>query len=244
MSLWSSLLAWGNVPFTIALGVAVLFATLQMSGLLGLLAGDADGDGDADADVDADVDAHVEVDAHADVDADADADADADGDADAEHGGFGRAVLASVGAGRVPLIVLFETFTLSFAFTGIAINTFSLARLGGVPPVSLAWTLPIAILAGYLATRFLGSWLAGILADKAQEATSRAELVGLAGVVISSRVSKEFGEVRLRDKTGHVVRVVCRAHGADIAEGREVVVVNEDEADGRLIVAPFDTREP
>lgn len=206
------------------------FALLHMSGLLGLLAGDGDADGDADADADAD----------GDLDGDADADADHDGD----HAGFGRAFLASIGAGKVPLLVLGETFLLSFALAGIAMNTVALTRTGDVPAYTLAWTLPVATLAAVLSTRALGTWLARILGGKAQEATSRAELVGLAGVVISSRVSAEFGEVRVRDKTGHVVRLVCRSQGGDIAEGRDVVVIDEDEADGRLIVAPLDAREP
>ncbi len=50
----SSLLAWANVPFTVALGVAVGFALLQMTGLLGLLAGGGDHEGDADGGHEAD----------------------------------------------------------------------------------------------------------------------------------------------------------------------------------------------
>src|SRR5262249_17704445 len=130
------------------------------------------------------------------------------------------------------------------ALAGLAMNTVALSRMGAVPTYTLAWTLPLAILAGYLATRLLGTWLARTLAGREQEATSRAELVGLAGVVISSRVSPEFGEVRVRDKSGHVVRLVCRTHGGEIAEGQDVVVVDEDAADGRLVVAPLDVREP
>src|SRR5262249_44809754 len=63
----SSLLAWANVPFTVALGVAIGFALLQMTGLLGLLAGGGDHDGDADGGHEAD----HEVDGGHEADADA-----------------------------------------------------------------------------------------------------------------------------------------------------------------------------
>jgi hypothetical protein len=39
VSFLSSLLVWANVPFVVALGVALGFGLLQMTGLLGLLAG-------------------------------------------------------------------------------------------------------------------------------------------------------------------------------------------------------------
>src|SRR4051812_27324183 len=48
VSFLSSLLAWANAPFTVALGVALGFAVLQMTGLLGLFAGGGDHEGDAD----------------------------------------------------------------------------------------------------------------------------------------------------------------------------------------------------
>src|SRR5436190_772982 len=83
-------------------------------------------------------------------------------------------------------------------------------------------------------TRTVSGMLARVLVDTNQQATSRKELVGRTGVVISSRVNHEFGEVRIADKTGHVVRVIChtRAGDAPIAEGAEVVVVEIDESHG------------
>jgi membrane protein implicated in regulation of membrane protease activity len=221
---WSSLFAWGNVPYVVAMGAAVGFALLQLTGILGALAGDGDGD------------AHGDMDADADGDVDTDADADGDSDGDGAHGGLAHALLVGVGVGKAPLFVLGETFAIVFAIAGIAMNV-PYAK-GGAPAYTLLWTLPLALVVAFVATRLLASALGRLLVG-AGEASSRAELVGLSGVVISSRVDREFGEVRLRDKNGHVVRVVCRSESGEIGEGREVVVVDEDARDHRLVVTPL-----
>jgi membrane protein implicated in regulation of membrane protease activity len=201
VSFWSSLLAWGNVPFTVAVGVAVVFTLLSLSGALGWLAGDGDGD---------DADGH---------DADGDADGDDADDADGE--------------GRLPMSVAWQTFAMVFGIVGLAMNS---AFVGSrVPTVSLLWTLPVSALAGWVATRLARRLLARLTSGS--EATSRGELVGQAGIVISSRVNAEFGEVRIKDKHGHVLRVVCRSE-TEIPEGHEVVVIDTD-AD-RVLVTPLE----
>jgi membrane protein implicated in regulation of membrane protease activity len=227
MSFFSSLIAWANAPFTVALGVAVLFAMLQVTGMLGLLAGGDDHDGDHDADTGHDVDG--------------DHDADADGDHESEHADALHSLLGALGVGRVPLSILWQTYAIAFALTGLAMNAVYLGRHGALPLVTLAWTLPTAMVTGFVVTRALGRSLGRLLANPEQEATSRRQLVGQAGVVISSKVDGEFGEVRIRDKTGHVVRVICTTReSTPIPEGREVVVVEYDPARDHILVAPLD----
>jgi hypothetical protein len=95
------LTSWANSPFAIAIGVVGVFALLQATGLLGLLAGG----GKAGHDVDHD------------VDADADADHDAGGDHDADHDGDGNerslasASLAALRLGTIPLSMLKTAIT-------------------------------------------------------------------------------------------------------------------------------------
>jgi membrane protein implicated in regulation of membrane protease activity len=204
VSFWSSLIAWANVPFTVALGVAVVFAMLSLSGVLGWLAGDGD-----------DADGH-DADGH---DADGDAD-DGDHDDGAE--------------GKLPMSVAWQTFSAVFGVVGLAMNTPFLSR-GGAPAMSLLWTLPAAAFVAWIVTRLAGRVLARFTSGS--EATSRQELVGQAGVVISTRVDGAFGEVRIKDKHGHVLRLVCRSE-TEIPEGHEVVVVDAD-AD-RVVVAPLE----
>lgn len=238
MSFLSSLLAWANAPFTVALGVTLGFALLQMTGLLGVLAGgDHEGDHDADADVDADADHDV------DADHDADADHEADGD-DADHEGegqsFGQALLAGLGVGKVPFSIIWQTFGITFAATGILANVVYQASRGALPAVTLAWTVPSALVMGYVVTRVFARALGRVVSDPKQEATSRAQLIGSSGVVISSKVNAEFGEVRVKDKTGHTVRLICQTREGIIAEGKEVVIVEYDRDKGRIFVAPLD----
>jgi hypothetical protein len=231
-----SLLTWANVPFTAVLAIAVLFALIQMSGVLGLLAG-GDHDGDADHDVDADHDGD------AGHDADADGDADHDHDADQENASSGgQGLLAGLGVGKVPLSIIWQTYAVAFGLVGIIGNTIYFSYARALPTTTLAWTLPLALVVGYLVTRRLGRVLARVAADPRHEATTRKELVGHTGVVISSKVSSEFGEVRLMDKTGHMLRIICRTREAEptIAEGREVVIVEYDRAGDHLFVAPLD----
>ncbi len=219
------LFAWANAPFTFAAGVAILFALLQASGLLGLLAGDGDG-GDHDADVDAD------------HEVDHDHDADADGDDDS---GIGAILFGPLGIGKIPFSLIWQVYALVFATTGLLLNARVAFPDGSVPLITLAWTLPISLVTGYGAVALLARVLGPVLSSKAQEATSRAELVGQVAIVISRRVSHEFGEVRVKDKTGHDLRVVCKlADGMREPEEREqVVIVEYDETKG-LVVAPME----
>jgi membrane protein implicated in regulation of membrane protease activity len=226
------LFVWANAPYTIAAGVAMLFAVLQATGVLGLLAGGGD---DTDADADADVDHDVDADADHDVDHDADGDHDQDHDADGR--GIGAILLAPLGIGRIPFSLVWQAYAIVFAITGLALN----AHTSTPPVLSLMWTLPISLAAGYVAVAALARLLGPMLSSQGQEATSRAELVGQTGVVISSRVSAEFGEVRVKDKTGHDLRVICKL-AAGVREPKEheqVVFVEYDDEKG-LLVSPMD----
>jgi membrane protein implicated in regulation of membrane protease activity len=238
------LVAWANAPFAIAAGVAAVFALLQVTGVLGLIAGG--GEGDHDVDHDADVDADADVD-H-DVDADHDVDGDQDADHDADEGGahdrsLALAALAPLGLGKIPLSLIWQTFCLAFAAAGFALNARYLGAPEGPPVHTLAWTLPLSMIAGYLTVAGVARVVGPVLSSKGQEATSRAQLVGQIGVVISSKVDREFGEVRIRDKTGHDIRVVCKlADGAKNAptERQSVVVVDYEPERGELYVEPLD----
>jgi membrane protein implicated in regulation of membrane protease activity len=222
----SSLLAWANVPFTVALGVALGFAFLQMTGLLGLLAGGGEHHGDAH---------------HAGADHGAHHGHDADHE---ESPGPGHQLLAGLGVGRVPLSIVWQTFAVAFGFAGVAANAVYQSLTGALPPLTLAWTVPGGALFAYAVTRVIARAVGRMVADPRQEATTRRQLVGHGGVVISSRIDAEFGEVRVKDKTGHTVRIICRTRDAHaIPEGREVVIVDYDREGDHLYVAPLDPED-
>jgi membrane protein implicated in regulation of membrane protease activity len=224
------LLAWANAPFAIAAGIAALFALLQVTGVLGLIAG---GEGDADHDVDHD------------VDADHDADGDHDGDHEGDDRTWAAAALAPLGFGKIPFSMIWQTFALFFAATGFGLNLHFMSA-GGPPLHSLAWTLPTALFAGYLGVAVVARVLGPLLSSTEQEATSRAQLIGQTGVVISTRVDSEFGEVRIRDKSGHDLRVVCKlAPGAKSVprEHESVLVVDYSDEKEELFVERLDLAE-
>ncbi|HEY1956466.1 MAG TPA: hypothetical protein VGH28_12665 [Polyangiaceae bacterium] len=221
------LFAWANAPYTVAAGIAILFALLQASGLLGLLAGGGD-----DHDVDADADA--------DADADHDVDHDHDADADGERG-IGAFLFGPLGIGKIPFSIVWQTYALVFAISGFLLNLAAIRADGTVPLLTLAWTFPISLMSGYAAVATLAKLLGPVLSSKDQEATTRKELVGQVGVVISSRVSPEFGEVRVKDKSGLELRVVCKlADGERVPQEREQVVFVDCDDEGKLLVSPLD----
>ena len=225
------LVAWANVPFGVALGISLVFAVLSWSGALSLLAGAGDGDGEAEHDGDADHDAD---------DSDGD-DADDDGDDEADGKGLVALVLAPLGIGKVPLSVLWQSFAVVFAVTGYAANARYIAT-GAVPLRSLAWTLPLALVVAYGVVALLARLLKPLFSSEISEASSRSDLLGQVGVVISRRVTEEFGEVRFRDKTGHDVRLVCALDEGTrpASEGEKVVVVGVDPDTKKILVAPLD----
>jgi membrane protein implicated in regulation of membrane protease activity len=214
------LVSSGNIPFAVALGIALLFALLQASGVLALLAAGGEGHG---------ADQHVDA-----------------GDHGHAHD--------RLGLGKLPFSLLWQTFLVVFGAAGLALNARYFDVPGGAPLVALAWTVPLSILAAYLAVALLARLLGPVFAPREQEATSRGELVGQVGVVISSKLDEEFGEIRIRDKTGHDLRVVCRlvppspsctrpdgsADRTTVSENESVVVVESE--GGELFVAPFEER--
>ncbi len=248
MTVLHYLFAWANAPFTVAAGIALIFALLSASGLLGLLAGGGDGDGESDHEVDHDVDAGGDADADAgdgghDTDHDVDHDADADdGDDQASGGrGFGAIAFGPLGVGKVPFSIIWQTYALVFAVIGLAINSRFSAEDGSVPLRALMFSGPVAFAAGYGAVAALARVLGPMLSSRKEDATSRKELVGQLGVVISSRVSSDFGEVRVKDKSGHDLRVICKlARGMRVPREKESIVIVELDANGVLFVAPVE----
>ena len=233
MSALAFFISLGNAPFTVALGVVAVFALLSSTGLLGILAGGGAMDHDVDAGADAGGDA--------DADADGDADHSAEGhDGDGHDRSLASAVLSPLGFGTIPISVIWQTFAFAFALAGFAMNYRYLGTEGGPPLHSLLWTVPGAFFAGCAASALVTRLLAPVLSSKAQEATSRSQLIGQIGVVISSKVDREFGEVRIRDKSGHDVRVICRLARDAVRspeESQSVVVVDCDDKGGLLVEA-------
>ena len=213
MSFLSSLFAWYNLLFVVALGCSFLFALLQIVG--------GSGDGDADADIDAGGDIDMDVDVDIDVEANASA-------ASINQGGA-SSPLALLGIGRVPLMLLLTAFTGSLGGAGLILNT-ALTNADGNYP-SLAF-IPVLIVSLIIATVLLYpfSRFFGRLAPDISTAVRYEQLVGRAGVVVSHTVSTTYGRVAVRDKFGslHTVFAVIK-DGEALPDQSEVALVGYDQ---------------
>ncbi|MBI4512409.1 MAG: DUF1449 family protein [Deltaproteobacteria bacterium] len=222
---FASLFAWANIPYTTALVVVILYVLLQIIGLLPFGEHDADSDADADAD--------------ADGDGDGDAESDNDHDHDADEGGRPAfpSILGTLGVGKVPLSIIWQSLLASFGLTGITLTTL----VGGYGTWMLLWTVPVSLVVSFFATGTVARVLAKIVPATSGEASSRRDLVGCTGVVISRSISSEFGEARLTDGHGRVLRLICYTHDGEsaIPEGTEIVIMGWDGERDRLFVAPL-----
>jgi uncharacterized membrane protein len=204
---------WWNLPFLVMLGLCAVFFLLQAIGMLG-----AQGDHDADAEHDVD------------ADADANGDADADGDASGADAAW-HEVLAFLGVGRVPFMVVWVTLFLFGGFSGIFVNRVLFVRAGGeyrgwwFVMVSLA-----ALLVGLVGVRIFSRLAARLVDVGGRGATAKHELTGRIGVVASPVLDSRFGEIRVRDDRGNelLLHGCLQAGEAPLARGAKVVLVSYD----------------
>jgi membrane protein implicated in regulation of membrane protease activity len=208
---WSFLTAWYNLPFTLMVFTCMLLATLQVMGL------SAEQDADVDADVDVDVDADVDVDVDADVamEVDTDLDGDVDGDGDFDHdadvdGGSGLsslALLAFLGVGKAPLLVVLMILLGAAGIFGWLLNSLAESYLRVYSAPVLALVLPLSLGLSSVLTSRTARFIGRALPPVSTTATRAHALVGRRGVVTSPFVDHKYGLVRLRDAGGTLISV-------------------------------------
>src|SRR5262245_5451225 len=128
------LTAWYNLPFTSLLIICILLAVLQLIGL------DSDSDADADFDAEADVDLDHDLDTETDADTDAEGDADADSEPPADSPAPTLSLLAFLGVGKAPLLVVLLILLGSLGILGWSANALVAALFGNYPAFMLAVT--------------------------------------------------------------------------------------------------------
>jgi membrane protein implicated in regulation of membrane protease activity len=126
-----------------------------------------------------------------------------------------------------------------FGIAGVVVTSVASGRMGGLNAGVLVVSLPIALVSGLVLTRATANGIAKLVPSTSGKAASHKDLVGCKGVVISSRVTGEFGEVRLTDPAGRTIRLICRANEGEeeIGEGAEVVVTEWDRERDRIYVS-------
>jgi membrane protein implicated in regulation of membrane protease activity len=235
--MWSPLFAWYNLPFTIMLMLCGLFAMLQLIGLGD--DSDSDLDADFDAEIDADLDLDFDADADFDMDADIDADFDADADLDVDADGLPDllSVLAFLGVGKAPLMVVLVVLLGSMAVIGWTLNTVLEAVLGSYPTWGLLLVLPIAFLIGGLISSRVSRTIGRALPSISSTATGATGLIGRRGAVISPRIDGNYGLVRVRDQGGTLINVFAITTEEEPITGKSEVVLVEYDSEKKRYMA-------
>ncbi len=259
---------WYNLPFTFLLGVCLVLSALQLIGLGGDHEGGADAHADLDHDLDiehgVDLDHGVDLSHDLDHDLSHDLDQDLDHDIDhdlshdlgheAEHGadheaGQGAAaqteggfsflsVLAFLGMGKAPLMVVLLVFFGSMSILGWLLNGLVVSLFGGsYPGLAFVGVMLVVLVLGVVVTSRVALFIARTLPPLVTTASRAEALVGRTGTVISPEVSESYGQVHLRDPGGTLITVfaVIRAE-APIPRGEEVVTVSYETEQKRYLV--------
>jgi hypothetical protein len=221
VTFWQFLNHWWNLPYLVMLGLVGVFFALQAVGLL--------------ADV---VSAEAQVDHELDHDIDHDVDHDQEADADGEDG---HGLLAFLGVGRVPFLVVWLTLFIFTGFAGLFLNRVLQVRSGGYA----GWFFPVTLLAslgvGLTSVRFASKAVGKLVDTGGRGATARRDLSGSIGVVASPTLDSRFGEVRVRDAQGN--ELIVHGHVGEreegLRQGEKVVLMELEKETGLFQVAAF-----
>jgi membrane protein implicated in regulation of membrane protease activity len=158
-------------------------------------------------------------------------DHDVDHDLDRGGGQLVDQLLSFFGIGRVPFLVLWTTLCLIGGLTGIVVNFALWDASHRLPGWGFPLALVLALVLGVAAVRFAARLFAQVIDMNAKGATSKRDLVGKAGAVVSSLLDARHGEVRVHDgETEIMVHGRVQAGETALAHGARVVLVDYDEA--------------
>jgi len=206
-----------NVFPTVLLLITVLYWVAVILGALDV------GFLDFDLDPDFETDVNVEIDLGTEVDAEA-------------SGGFTEAFLSFFNLGRIPVMVVFSFFSISFWLVAININhylavdTFWLAGL---------LYLPIILVSMFVA-KYCTVPLLPVFRALNEEAQSKHDLVGVLGITVLPLSKGNLGQVKLVKEEETFVIKVRTLHPDKINKGQQVIVIEYKEKDSYYLVEPFE----
>ncbi len=214
-----------NLPYTILLGLLVLYWALYLLGVLGDEASEL---------LDLDFDADVDVDA--DVGVDADADADVDSDADVGHPGVLSGLLHFFHVGEVPVIIIFSTLILAMWTLSLLTNYYLNNTSGWV---ALALAIPI-VLGGLIVTKTVISPFAPWLKKVLHQEGDKVEILGRRCVVHSSQVTPKYGQIELATQGAPILLNAKTKEGVVLTKGQEAIVFDYDKEANVYLIAALD----
>ncbi len=201
-----------NLPFTILLGLTVLYWVLYLLGALGsdvldFIGLDLDGDVDADMDVSA-------------------------GSSGSLLAGF----LHFFYVGELPVVMIFSVLILSMWTLSMVVN-----RLLHNASVWVAMLLFIPILLGGLViTKSMIMPLAPWLKKIFDQTSDRIEVVGKTCTICSAEATPDYGQAELTTEGAPLLLNVKTKEGLTLTRGDEAIVYEYDKAQNTYLVAKFD----
>lgn len=210
-------------PFTIALLVMAGIALLE---LVGLMFGVAFSEliDNALPDIEVDIDTELSGSGGAlDVDAPA-------GVEPVGAGPFAN-LLSWLCVGRVPILILFAAFLMSFGLSGLIIQHGFQSAFGVYLPALIVAI--VALCAALPTTRHLGLLIARIMPKEETDAVSRQSFIGQVAVILRGNAKIDLpAEAKLKDKFGTAQYILVVPDDADtvLPEGSEVLLVEQQGA--------------
>ena len=224
--MYEALTASPNLPFAVALGVMLAFASLEILGLFFGVAFSGLVDS-ALLDFVADIDVNADIDV--DIDSDVDIDADADGPgADAAAPGILMTILGWLCIGKIPALIILMFFLTAFGLTGLFVQGTLKAILGLYLPGGIA-AIP-ALIVAFPMTRMFGLGFAKIMPKEETEAVSQKAFVGRVATITKGHSKRGLpAEAKLRDDFGqtHYLLVEPDFDGDVFDAGSDVIIVRQ-----------------
>ncbi len=205
-----------NLPFTVLLGLVVLYWSLVALGAL-------------DTSFGSDVDAHVETEAHLEGHGAAHHESETDG----HDGGWFSDVLHFINVGAVPLMVVLSVLSLSLWIGSMIANHY---WTGGDPLLALAFILP-NILVSAIVTRYVTLPLKPLFRLLRRDGEAHLSVVGQFCRIMTSQATGTFGQAEVTTKGAPLLIEVRTMDGLPLARGASAVVVREDNERGIYFVA-------
>ena len=167
-------------------------------------------------------------------DLDIDLDADLDGAEGAFEGGPVAQLLAWLGFGRVPLLVLAILLLTGFGAGGIAVQALAREATGAALPAAIA--AGPALLAGVFSMHWLGGLVGRLVPKDETAAIARADLVGEHGVVTGGTARPGLpAQVRVTDAHGTTHYLLGEPEGDPIPSGARVRIASITGARARIV---------
>ncbi|PCJ58808.1 MAG: hypothetical protein COA79_12115 [Planctomycetota bacterium] len=198
-----------NLPYTILLGFTMMYWTTIILGFIDVEAFDVDTETD------------VEIELNADID-----------------GGLFKQILLFFNIGEIPIMVLFNIFTIFLWFFGLTANHYLNAS-------NSIFISVIILVPNFLVSAMFTKYCSipfKKLFKALNSGTEHEEVIGQIGVVTSLKITEEYGQIELLTGESGVVKlnVVCD-EGDEFNKGDEVIVYStKDNKDDLFIVTKSD----